>query len=247
MTHTARAKTTAAPSRARYVLLALTLAVTAVGCSPGGTADADGTPTGGASPSAEPVTSPTSDTTAPPATPTDVPADVLLPAEVFEASTDVFTETTTVEPWRIPDSCGDVGAPADATAMRTHVHGDGMEETVVGVQQVAAFAVADDAVAAATALVEALGACTDTSGAGGAYAVEPVAVGAQGHGLATWYYGAGDDTGLGTYLAITRRGSVVTLVSGEGGERTVGNARTATVAQTQQAWERLCAYEVAGC
>lgn len=247
MTQAARTTSPTTPSRVRSVLLALTLATTVAACAPGD-------PAGGAAPadspsrSAEPVASPTPETTtAPPATPTDVPADVLLPVEVFEASSEVFTETTAVEPWRIPDSCGDVGAPAGATAMRTHAHGDGMEETVVGVQQVAAFATADDAVAAATALVEALGACVDTSGSGGGYAVEPVAVGAQGHGLATWYYQPGDDSGLGTYLAVTRRGSVVTLVSGEGGERTVGTARTETVAQTQRAWELLCGYEVAGC
>ncbi|GEA87445.1 hypothetical protein [Cellulomonas cellasea] len=244
MTQAARTTSPAVPTRVRGVLLALTLALTAVACSPADTAG--GAPAESPSRSAEPVASATPETTAAPVTPTDVPADVLLPAQVFGASTEAFTESTAVEPWRIPDSCGDVGAPAGATAMGTHAHGDGTEETVVGVQQVAAFAVADDAVAAATALVEALGACTDTSGVG-AYAVEPVAVGAQGHGLATWYYGAGDDTGLGTYLAVTRRGSAVTLVSGEGGERTVGNARTETVAQTQQAWERLCGYEVAGC
>lgn len=245
MSQAARTISRTTPSRMRSVLVALTLATTVAACAPGD-------PTGGAAPadspsrSAEPVATPTP-TTAPPATPTDVPADVLLPAEVFEASTEVLAGTTDVEPWRIPDSCGDVGAPAGATAMRTHAHGDGREETVVGVQQVAAFATADDAVAAATALVEALGACVDTSGSGGGYAVEPVAVGAQGHGLATWYYEPGDDSGLGTYLAVTRRGSVVTLVSGEGGERTVGNARAETVAQTQQAWELLCGYEVAGC
>ncbi|WP_258724973.1 hypothetical protein [Cellulomonas sp. NS3] len=247
MTQTARTRTTTTASRLQGAVVALLLAATTVACTPDDTADGGATPTD-PSASGAPVASPSpTSTTAAPATPTDVPADVLLPAEVFEASTDAFTETTAVEPWRIPDSCGDVGAPAAATAMRTHAHGDGMEETVVGVQQVAAFATADEAVAAATALVEALGACIDESGSGGGFAVEPVAVGAQGHGLATWYYEPGDDAGLGTYLAVTRRGSAVTLVSGEGGERTVGNARTATVAQTQRAWERLCGYEVAGC
>ncbi|MGW6130889.1 hypothetical protein ACWFNE_12765 [Cellulomonas sp. NPDC055163] len=246
MTHAARTTSPAVPARARSVLLALTLAVTAAACT------ADDT-TGGAAPagspsrSAEPVASTTPEATVQPTTPVDVAADVLLPAAVFESSTEAFAESTTVEPWRVPDSCGDVGAPAGATAMRTHAHGDGTEETVVGVQQVAAFATADDAVAAATGLVGALGTCVDTSGSGGGHAVEPVAVGAQGHGLATWYYEPGDDSGLGTYLAVTRRGSAVTLVSGEGGERTVGNARTATVAQAQQAWELLCGYEVAGC
>lgn len=246
MTQAVRTTSPAVPTRVRGVLLALTLAATAAACTPG-PATGDDAPADGASQSAEPVATPSSGTTAPPATPTDVPAEVLLPAAAFAASTDAFTETTDVEPWRLPDACGDAGAPAAASAMRTHAHGDGSEETVVGVQQVAAFAVADDAVAAATALVEALGACTATNGSGGGYAVEPVAVGAQGHGLATWYYEPGDDTGLGTYLAVTRRGSAVTLVSGEGGERTVGSARTETVAQTQQAWELLCGYEVAGC
>lgn len=234
------------PHRIAVVLLLAAAAGTIAGCSP-----AAEQPAATATATAGAVTeSPAPAPTGTPVTATDVPADVMLTAEVLDVAPEPFAESTAVEPWRIPDACGEVAAPAGATAMRTHAHGDGMLETVVGVQQVAAFATADDAVAATTALVEALGTCTDTTGSGTTYGLEPVAVGAQGHGLATWYYGAagGDgDTGQGTYLAVTRRGSAVTLVSGEGGERTVGQARAETVAQAQQAWERLCGYEVAGC
>jgi hypothetical protein len=244
--------TTRTPARrAATALLAVALAGTLTAC----TAD-DGAPSAGASPSASPPPSTATTPSAPasddpaagPATPTDVPADVMLPAAVFDASTEAFSEATDIEPWRLPGSCGDAPAPAGASGMRLHAHGDGEAETVVGIHQVAAFGTVDDAVAAATALVEALGGCTDTTGSGTTYGVEPVAVGAQGHGLATWYYGAqGGGDGMGTYLVVTRRGNAVTLVSGEGGERTVGGARTQTVAQAQQAWERLCGFEVAGC
>jgi len=39
----------------------------------------------------------------------------------------------------------------------------------------------------------------------------------------------------------------VTVVALEGGEGTVGDARATVTAQAQAAWDRLCAYDSAGC
>ncbi|MFS0706043.1 hypothetical protein AB6N23_16145 [Cellulomonas sp. 179-A 9B4 NHS] len=196
-------------------------------------------------PSVPTATSPTSapDATAPPAARTDVTADVLLPPDAFGEAEPAATGT--VEAWRLPDACGEV-VPEDATAMRTHVHGDGAYEAVVGIQQLAAFATADDAVAAAAGtLGEALAGCAGAEGT--TYRAEEVPVGARGAGLATDHYDAGGDDAMGAYLVVTRRGSAVTLVSAEGGESTVGAARTTVTDQARRAWDLLCGYEAAGC
>lgn len=55
------------------------------------------------------------------------------------------------------------------------------------------------------------------------------------------------DGALGSYLALTRRGTAITLVALEGGESTVGAAREDVTAQVQQAWELLCRFDAAGC
>ncbi len=243
MTHP---RTTRTVRRAAAVLTALALAVPLVACTaseapvgevPSSTATPP-PPTDAAATDAAPTTPPAA------APRTDVTADVLLPRDAFATDGEGGSETDAVEAWRVPDACGAV-VPEQATAMRTHVHGDGELESVVGVQQVAAFATADDAVSAAGALGETLAGCTGAEGA--TYRPEPVAVGAQGAGLVTDYYGSGGDTAMGTYLAVTRRGNAVTLVSAEGGEATVGTARSRVTAQAQQAWELLCAYDAAGC
>ncbi len=39
----------------------------------------------------------------------------------------------------------------------------------------------------------------------------------------------------------------MTVVALEGGEGTVGDARATVTAQAQAAWDRLCAYDSAGC
>lgn len=218
--------------------LGLLLVAPLAACTPAGSPGAvDTAPAPAAS-----TTGPTADATAPAATRTDVPADVLLPPDLLGEAEPVATDA--VEAWRLPDACGEV-VPEAATAMRTHVHGDGAFEAVVGVQQVATFASADEAVAAAGALAQSLAGCIGAEGT--AYRAEEVPVGAQGTGLATDHYGTGGDGAMGTYLVVTRRGSAVTLVSAEGGESTVGAARAAVTDQAQRAWDLLCGYEAAGC
>ncbi|QZN85614.1 hypothetical protein [Cellulomonas sp. C5510] len=70
-------------------------------------------------------------------------------------------------------------------------------------------------------------------------------------GLATDVDGASAqgplDEALGSYLAVTRRGTAVTVVGLEGGERTVGAARDVATRLAGQAWELLCGYDSAGC
>jgi hypothetical protein len=185
---------------------------------------------------------------------TDLPSDAMLPATAWEAAGDPRDEAEGASAWRLPDVCA-AEPPADATAMRTTTQGDGAAEGPVGVQQVAVFADADAAVAAADRLVAEIAACAgtapDETAGGTTFIAEPVDVGAQGTGLATDYYGASDggglDDALGTYLAATRRGTAVTLVALDGGESTVGAARETVVATAQAAWDRLCRYDSAGC
>jgi hypothetical protein len=179
----------------------------------------------------------------------DVPAEALLPATAWPASAGAREESAGVVDWRLPQACT-AGGPAGALAMRTVAQGDGAAEGAVGVQQVAVLADADAAVAEADRLSAALAACAgDASGT--TDAVEPLAVGAQGVGLATDYYGSsasGDlDGALGSYLGVTRRGAAVTVVALEGGESTVGAARETVTGAAQAAWELLCAYDAEGC
>ncbi|WP_129336532.1 sensor domain-containing protein [Cellulomonas endophytica] len=186
--------------------------------------------------------------------PTDLPPDALLPPTAFPASRPGLQEQDEVTAWLLPPACGPAPVPA-AAAMRTHRHGDGAEESTVGVQQVALFPDADAATTAADGVVDALDACATTGGGTGGgtttYRVEEVPVGAQGHGLVTDYHDAGaggaDDGALGSYLVVTRRGTAVTLVAADGGESSIGSARTTVTEQAQSAWTLLCRYEAAGC
>jgi hypothetical protein len=180
-----------------------------------------------------------------------VPVEAVLPDTAWDLPAGQRQDSAGVVDWQFPGSCG-VGAPETATAMRTITQGDGEAEAQVGLQQVALFADADAAVAEADRVVAALTACAAAPGAGGTtYVVEPVEVGAQGTGLATDYYGASAggslDDAMGSYLALTRRGSAITLVGVEGGESTVGAARGTATAQTQSAWALLCGYDSTGC
>ncbi|HEY0214819.1 MAG TPA: hypothetical protein VGC57_00325, partial [Cellulomonas sp.] len=160
-------------------------------------------------------------------------------------------ESEGVVAWQVPESCGPV-PPTGAVAMRTVTQGTGEEEQPVGAQQVAVFAGPDAAVAAVDELRAALTRCAQqAAGTETTSVVEDVAVGAQGVGLVTDYYGTSAsgslDDAMGTYLAATRRGSAVTLVATLGGEGQVGTVREQVVARTQQAWELLCRYDAQGC
>ncbi|QHT57338.1 hypothetical protein GXP71_15500 [Cellulomonas sp. H30R-01] len=220
------------------VLCALTLAGCAGGPEPVATAEP------GVS---APATSPSPTASAA----TDVAPDVML----TEAAWTVVgpgaprDESTGVVDWRLPEACA-AGDPTGASAMRTVSQGSGEFEAPVGVQQVAVLADADAAVAEAERLTAALGTCTEGEPPT-RYVAEPLAVGAQGLGLATDYYGASAsgalDDAMGTYVAVTRRGNAVMLVGLDGGEGTVGSARTTVSGLAQQGWELLCPFDSAGC
>lgn len=183
----------------------------------------------------------------------EVPASAMLPEAAWEGTgaQGPREEVAGVTAWRFPESC-DVGTPGGAATMRTVTQGTGELESPVGVQQVAVLPDADAAVAETRRVVDALRACTRyASDSATTYAVEQLDVGAQGTGLATDYYGASAqgplDEALGSYLAVTRRGTAVTVVGLEGGESTVGAARDVATRLAGQAWELLCAYDSAGC
>jgi glucose/arabinose dehydrogenase len=220
----------------------------------GGCASADADPAAtSAAPTADPTTAaePSAPTTGTGDVAADLPTEVLLPDSAWDADPAQRQESAGVVDWRFPTSC-DAGAPDTATAMRTVSQGDGAAEATIGVQQVAVFADADAAVAEADRLVAALTACTTyASDTSTTYVVEPLDVGAQGTGLATDYYGSSAsaplDEAIGSYLALTRRGTAVTLVGSEGGESVVGTARVDATTQAQAAWELLCRYDEAGC
>jgi glucose/arabinose dehydrogenase len=234
MSTTTRLLTTAA------CVLALT------GCAAGGSED---TATTTAPPAATPTAAPTTpEATAP--TPTGVPAEALLPDAAWAPVTGPREESEGITDWRLPASCA-VGSASTAVAMRTVTVGDGAEEAQVGAQQVVVFPDADAAVAEADRLTAVLAGCTSPDGTT-TYVTEPLAVGAQGVGLATDYYGtsaegAVDDGAMGSYLALTRRGAALTLVALEGGESTVGASRETVTAHAQAAWELLCPYDADGC
>lgn len=179
------------------------------------------------------------------AVPTDVTPDVLVAPELLGTADQPRQVETGVGVWAVPEGCN---GPPDAVAMLTLTQGTGEYEEPVGIQQVAVFANADAAVAGADALTAALEECARNSGG---YALEDVAVGAQGHGFATDYDGSVTDGPLeeavGDYMVFTRRGSAITLIGTLGGEATVGAARDQATAAARQAWEQLCRYDASGC
>ncbi|UZN01510.1 hypothetical protein [Cellulomonas sp. S1-8] len=236
-------------SASSRAVLAACVVVVLAGCG----AQADDAADASTSPAAVPSSAaPDSSPSEPaPATRADVGADVLLAPDAWAPVSAPRTETGDVTAWRLPESCA-VGSPDAATAMLTAAHGDGLVEMPVGVQQVAVFPDADSAVAELDRVVAALTVCgADGATAPTRYLLEPVAVGAQGTGLVTDYYGSsaqGDlDGAMGSYLALTRRGTAVTLVSHEGGESTVGTARDRVAPLLDAAWRLLCPYDAAGC
>ncbi|MFF1530838.1 hypothetical protein [Cellulomonas sp. NPDC058312] len=220
----------------------------------GGCASADADPAAtSAAPTADPTTpaEPSAPATGTGDVAADLPTEVLLPESAWDADPAQRQESAGVVAWRFPQAC-DTGAPESATAMRSVSQGDGEAEAAIGVQQVAVFADADAAVAEADRITAALTACTTyASDTSTTYVVEPLDVGAQGAGLATDYYGSSAsaplDEAIGSYLAVTRRGTAITLVGSEGGESLVGTARTDATTQAQTAWELLCRYDEAGC
>jgi hypothetical protein len=181
---------------------------------------------------------------------TDIPDEALLPGSAWDIAGPRQVTDGLVD-WRLPQTCA-VGAPSGAAAMRTVTQGDGQFEAGVGMQQVAVFADVDAAVAEAGRLGAAQAGCADsTADELTDYVMEPLAVGAQGAGLATDYSGAtwsSDlDQALGSYLAVTRRGNALTIVALDGGESRVGVARATVAGQAQAAWELLCRYDSKGC
>ncbi len=234
----------------RHTALAVCATLTLTACSAATDTDAPTSPPP-ASPTDTPTAAPGSPAPPPPERRTDVAAADLLPADAWGPQASPREESTEVTAWRTPQSC-ETGTPADAVAMLTATHGDGQEEAPVGVQQVAVLPDADTAVSEAARLGDALTACTDAGeSAPTLYVAEPLDIGAQGLGLATDHDGSsagGDlDGALGTYLAVTRRGNAVTLVTLDGGESTVGAARERVTSLTSAAWELLCGYDTQGC
>ncbi len=162
---------------------------------------------------------------------TDLSADVLLPGS--------DQQDRSAQAWQNLGECALGSPPAGAAAMVTARTGDGQLERQVPVQQVVVFATVVDAVAEAGRLQGQLNGC-----AGGAYASEPVAVGAQGQGLSYGYQQIdGGGFAFGNYLVTTRRGNAVTLVTSLGGEGSLAVAKQDETARAQQAWDRLCVYE----
>jgi len=253
-----------ATATALTAALATALAVCLTGCGTGAAGDGPTTsepPLSTASPSQAPTSaSPstaTSTTSAPSPVPTAVDAAVLLPESAFAPRDGGRTVSEGVEPWVLSTSC-DLGSPGGAASMTSVRQGDGQFEVPVGLQQVAVYADATAAQAEAQRVGAAARACAEAADAGPSedggntrYLVEEVPVGADGTGIATDYYGATagdpDATFLGDYVVVTRRGTAVTLVGESGGESDATSARAAVVPLAQQAWERLCAYEQAGC
>jgi len=257
-----RRTTTAAAATA--VLTAGLTVLTGCGAGPAGDgASTSEPPLSTASPSQAPSSASPSPTSAAPTTsasspvPTAVDAAVLLPESAFAPRDGGRTVSEGVEPWVLSTSC-DLGSPGGAASMTGVRQGDGELEVPVGLQQVAVYADATDAQAEAQRVGAAARACAEAAGAGPSedggntrYLVEQVPVGADGTGIATDYYGAtaGDPDAvvIGDYVVVTRRGTAVTLVGESGGEDSTDRARTTVVALAQQAWERLCPYEQAGC
>jgi hypothetical protein len=216
------------------------------GCGAGGSDD----PATTAPPAAAPST-PAADPTTPAAPDTEVPSTALLPDAAWAPVTGTRQDSEGITDWLLPESCA-AGIASTAAAMRSTTIGDGEFEAQIGVQQVAVFPDVDAAVAEADRIAAVLAGCAAAPGTETSYLVEPLAVGAQGLGLATDYYGTSaagtvDDDAMGSYLALTRRGTALTLIGLEGGESTIGVARAAVAGHAQAAWDLLCAYADAGC
>ena len=181
--------------------------------------------------------------------PTEVLPEALLAADVLGTADQPREEAAGLTAWLLPERCEQV--TPEALDMWTVTQGTGEFEEPVGVHQVAVFADADAATAGAEALVAAMESCAPAEGNETRYVVEPLDVGAQGHGLAIDYYGASDggdlETALGSYTAATRRGSAVTLTGYSGGENQVAVAREDAAGLLGNAWEQLCSYDSAGC
>lgn len=250
-------------SRTTTAVLSAALVIGLAGCaggSPGDGATSSAPPLSTASPVESPTsTAPTSTATtpAPSPVPTSVDVAVLLPESAFAPRDGDRTVSEGVEPWVLSTSC-DLGSPSGAASMTSVRQGDGQFEVPVGLQQVAVYTDAAAAQAEAARVGAAARACAAAAEAGPSedggntrYLVEQLPVGADGLGIATDYYGAtaGDPDAvvIGDYVALTRRGTAVTLVGESGGEDDTDSARTTVTALAQQAWERLCAYEQAGC
>ena len=249
-------------ARGTALVVAAVLAVGLTGCAGGSPSD-DATTSAPPLSTARPSEAPTSaspskaTSTAPSPVPTDIEGDVLLPEEAFAPRDGDRSTTEGVEPWVLSTSC-DLGSPSGAASMTSIRQGDGQFEVPVGLQQVAVYTDAAAAQAEAARVGAAAQACADAAAAGPSedggntrYLVEQVPVGADGTGIATDYYGAtaGDPDAvvIGDYVVLTRRGTALTLVGESGGEDDTDSARSTVVALAQQAWERLCAYEQAGC
>ncbi|TNM64093.1 hypothetical protein FHN55_14775 [Streptomyces sp. NP160] len=232
-----------------------------VGCSDGtadGAGGADG-PTPAAVTSERPASgAPSPRTTSSSASstpvPTDLPQDVLLPASALQPSDGPRTVTSGVEPWVLSTGC-DLGRPSGAVQVLSLRQGDGQFEVPVGVQQVAVYADADAAQAEAARVAGAASACAaaapGSDGGGTRYRVTPLDVGAQGTSIVTDYYGVTADDpaadGIGDAVAVLRRGTAVVLVGAAGGEDSMSGAQARVAGYAQQAWERLCRYQVEGC
>lgn len=204
--------------------------------SPGATRSATATPSTPSSPSPRSTRSATSTPSAT-ADPTEDlgPAKTDLSDRVLLPGSD--QQERGVRRWQDLGECI-LGTPGAAVAMATTRTGDGKFERQVPVQQVAVFATVKDAVAEAGRLETQLAGC-----AGGAYATEPVAVGAQGQGLSFGYSPYQDGFAFGNYLVTTRRGNAVTLLTSVGGEGSPAGAKQTETRRAQGAWTRLCLYE----
>lgn len=246
---------TTTPLRSRAsAAVAVVVLLGGVGCS-SGAADGEGTPSASDRLASGPP-APRTSTSSAPATPvpTDLPEDVLLPAGALQPEGGPRAVTAGVEPWVLSTGC-DLGSPTAAAAMLSVRQGDGQFEVPVGVHQVAVFSDAQTAQTEAARVAAAAGACAanapGSDGGDTRYLVAGLDVGATGTSVVTDYYGvtrtdpAAD--GIGDAVAVTRRGTAVTLVGATGGESSMSSARTLVTGYAQQAWERLCRYQVDGC
>lgn len=196
-----------------------------------------------ATPTSPPVSAGASSTSSLGPARTDVPDGAVLPVE--QAAGDAPGTVA----WTLPDGCA-ADAPRGGAVMRTVTDGDGRFEKVARVQQVATFPDAGAAVAEAGRLARVMERCADDDGADTdrLRSAGPVAVGAQGYGLARRYDAGGEPAPFGTFAVVVRRGNALTLLAHTGGEISVQGSRTALLADAQAAWERLCLYDrTAGC
>ena len=244
--------------RATFTLVGLTAgALLMTGCGDAEPAPASSSETEPASSAApdqaadEPTEAPSEEPTeAVESTPTDLPADLLPEVSGLPGEDEPREETQDVVAWHVP--CEDL-APEGATAMRTVTWGTGEFEMPVPAHQVAVFDDAERAVAAADTVRAAMQRCVDEPDPAydTVYRVDEVAVGAQGRGLMTDYYGWSEeedaDWVMGSYQVAFRRGNAVALVAVLGGEGDATAVSEAVVEEAQDVWDRLCRYDSAGC